>query len=280
MRTTRIAEAEMLESQLAEALAEARRGDGHAFEVVVLAGLRERLAGESVGLVAVEVWLDEEGAVLIADEIPRLDFDRRIDELVGLPDDAHDERVDGTFTIDELAAGLTFCGSQGRIAPFVDLLGRAIRTMPAPWCALSPLASQILEGAAPLDDDPAGGLWRTIEVTPWITDALALAGAAAALPRLDPPPPTAAAQAASRLSSDDAEMALFLGDAAELTYARSDDRRELFLELRRATERVTAMRDGRPVALTRLRSTSWSCPAEPGLYVFYIDGHPHVVEVG
>jgi hypothetical protein len=160
VRTTRIEEAELLEAQLVEALAETRRAEGHAFEVVALAGLRERLAGEPAALAAVDEWLDADGAVLLADEIADLELDRRIDELVGLPDDAHEERVDGTFAIDELSAGLTFCGNQARIAPFIELLGRAIQATPAPWCALSPLASRILESAPPLDDDPAGGLWR------------------------------------------------------------------------------------------------------------------------
>ncbi len=211
---------------------------------------------------------------------PRLELDRRTDELVALPDDAHDERVDGTFTIDELSAGLTFCGSQARVAPFIDLLDRAIRAMPAPWCALSPLASQILAGARPLDDDPAGGMWRTIEAAPWIQHSLALVGASPALPRIALEPPRVAAQAASRLPSEHAEMTIQLGESAEFSYVLADDRRELFLEVRHGTDRVTALRDGRPVTLKRLRSTSWSCPAEPGLYVFHIDGHPHVVEVG
>ncbi len=280
MRTTRIAEAEMLDSQLAEALADAQGEEGHAFEVAALAGLRERLAGESASLATVEAWLDAEGAVRLADEIPRLELDRRIDGLVALPDESHDERVDGTFTIDELSAGLTFCGSQARIAPFIDLLGRAIRAMPAPWCALSPLASQILQGAPPLDDDPAGGMWRTIEATPWIRESLAHAGGSPALPRIALDPPRVAAQAAPRLASEHAEMTIQLGEEADLTYARTEDRRELFLEVRQATDRVTALRDGRLVALKRLRPTSWSCPAEAGLYVFHIDGHPHVVEVG
>lgn len=291
MRTTRIEEAELLEAQLVEALAETRRAEGHAFEVVALAGLRERLAGEPAALAAVDEWLDADGAVLLADEIADLELDRRIDELVGLPDDAHEERVDGTFAIDELSAGLTFCGNQARIAPFIELLGRAIQATPAPWCALSPLASRILESAPPLDDDPAGGLWRTIESTPWLQDSLAPAGALPVVPgrtvgsplsvqRLAWQAPRAAAQSASRLPSEHAEMTISLGEAADLTYARAEGRGELFLEVRQATERVTAQCDGRPVALTRLRPASWSCPAEPGLYVFHIDGNPHVVEVG
>lgn len=280
MRTTMIEEVEMLESQLAEALDEARRGEGHAFEVAALAGLRERLGGELAGLAAVEEWLDGEGAVLLAEEIPHLEFDRRIDELVALHDDAHDERVDVAFTVDELSAGLTFCGSQARIAPFIDLLGRAIRATPAPWCALSPLASRILEGAPPLDDDPVGGMWRTIEATPWIQDSRALLGMSTEVPRLPVDPPRAVARAASHLSSELSALSITLGDAAELTYAGTEDSGELFLEVRHGTDQVTAQRDGRPVRLTQLRSTSWSCPAEPGLYVFYIDGRPHVVEVG
>lgn len=280
MRTTRIAEAEMLDSQLAEALAEAQGEGGHAFEVAAIAGLRERLAGAAASLAVVEAWLDEAGAVRLADEIPRLELDRRIDELVALPDDAHDERVDGTFTIDELSAGLTFCGSQARIAPFVDLLGRAIRAVPEPWCALSSLASRVLEGAPPLGDDPAGEMWRTIEATPWIRESLAFAGSSPAVPRIALERPRVAAQAAPHLPYEHTEMTLQLGGAADLTYAHTEDQGELFLEVRHATDRVTALRDGRLVALTRLRSTSWSCPAEPGLYVFHIDGHPHVVEVG
>ena len=275
-----IAEAEMLESQLAEALDEARRGEGHAFEVAALAGLRERLAGEPAGLAAVEEWLDGEGAVLLAGEVPHLELDRRIDDLVALHDDAHDERVDGAFTIDELSAGLTFCGSQGRIAPFIDLLGRAIRATTAPWCALSPLASRNLECAPPLDDDPAGGMWRTIEATPWIQDSRALARPSLGVQRLALEPRRTVAQAAALLSSEHAEMTISLGETADLTFARAEDRAELFLEVRHATDRVTALCDGRPVALARLRPTSWSCPAEPGLYVFHIDGRPHVVEVG
>jgi hypothetical protein len=233
-----------------------------------------------VSLAAVEVWLDEDGAALLADELPRLELDRRVDELVELPDDAHDERVDGTFTIDELSAGLTFCGSEARIAPFIELLGRAIRATPAPWCALSPLASRIRESAPPLEDDPAQALWEAIETTPWIQESVALAGAASGVPRLALGPSPVVAQAASRLPSEQAEMTIVLGEKAHLTYARTDAWRELFLEVAPATDRVSALRDGRPVVLKRLRATSWSCPAEPGLYVFHIDGHPHVFEVG
>lgn len=280
MRTTRIEEAELLEAQLVEALAEARRAAGHAFEVVALAGLRERLVSESAALAAVDEWLDADGAVLLADEIAHLELDRRIDELVGLPDDAHEERVDGTFTIDELSAGLTFCGNQARIAPFVELLGRAIQATPAPWCALSPLASRILESAPPLDDDPAGGLWRTIESTPWIQDSLALVGPPLDVQQLAVAAPRRVAQAASSLPSRPTDMKIRLGEMAELMYARSEEQGELFLEVLRATDRVHALRDGGAVSLTRRRPTTWTCPAEPGLYVFYIDENPYIVEVG
>ncbi len=196
-----------------------------------MAGLRERLAGESASLAVVEAWLDEEGAVRLADEIPRLELDRRIDELVTLADDAHDERVDGAFTLDELSAGLTFCGSQARVAPFIDLLGRAIRATPAPWCALSPLASQILRRAPPVDDDPAGAMWRTIETTPWVQESLALAGVSLVLPRIGEPTPRDAAQAAPHLPSKPTKLKVHFGEAAELTYAHTDDQRELFLEV-------------------------------------------------
>ena len=280
MRTTWMAEAKLLDSQLDEALAEAQHDEGHAFEVVALAGLRERLPGAPASLAAVEAWLEGEGAMRVAGEIPHLEFDRRIEELVALPDDAHDERMDGTFTIDELSAGLTFCGAQARIAPFIDLLRRAIRATPVPWYALSPLASRILRDAPPLKDDPAGEMWRTMETTRWIEDPRELSGATFDVQRLALEPRRASAQAASRLLSSHAELSISLGQTAELTLARTEERGELFLEVRHGTDQVTAQRDGRPVTLTRLRPTSWSCPAEPGLYVFYIDGRPHIVEVG
>lgn len=285
MRDHPTEESALLVEQVAAALADARQGESHAFEVALLAGLCERLPVRPAVLDEVDAWIDAEGADLLAGEIPRLDVDGRVDHLLALPDDAREERLDATFVLDEICAGLTFCGSESMADEGVEVVVRTIRSMPEPWQPMAPLASRILGRAPPLPNDPAGRLWRTVEAASWIAEMLARGRAvmpkgAFGVPRLDAPAPRARPQAATALPTEKAEVRLKLGDQGEITYVRTPTLGHLFIETAKEVHSIAAQRDGTPVMLKKQRSTTWTCPAEPGLYVLHLDGVPHVFEIG
>lgn len=266
----------LLEDQLREALADARAARAPAFEVALLAGLRERLPHRAPILDDVEGWLDGEGAEQLAQELPRIRIAPRVDVLLTQADEESDEeRADALLAFDELCAGMTFCGAEKRCRSAAELVARAVKADPQGWSALSDFASRVLQHAPPLAGDPAGLVWRAIEAAPALSAADdAPLVAAVSLPRLGREP--------ERLAASSRKMRLnkaTLGSAAEVALVESDEGVELLIALKAEDSVIAADHEGRALMLRSSHPRFWSCPAQPGLYVFTIDGTPYPVEI-
>lgn len=267
-------DAALLEQQLHEALADAQARRGPAFEVALLAGLRERMPGVPAIFTQVEAWIDEDGGSRLAEELPRIQVTRRAEPLLDPTDDeSDDERVDALLAFDELCAGFTFCGQASRCEGAARLVAQAVRARSEAWTALSDFAARLLERAPPREDDPAGLVWRAIEAAALLRHATAEEAEVAQLLRIERPRLLAAATGHPRAVTTP------LGARARVTFIESDEGAELYVEVDGAPATITVQRDGRPVELSAVRAGTWACPANSGLYVFFIDGTPHPIEI-
>lgn len=269
-------DASLLEEQLREALADASAARAPAFEVALLAGLRERLHGRPQILSLVDDWLEGEGAERLAQELPTLRIAPRVDALLTRPDDeGNDERTEALLAFDELCAGLTFCGAGQRCEGGARLVAQAVRARPHLWSALSDFASRVLEHAPPLADDPSGIVWRAIE-------------AAQALSAADDAPPVEAIpmlrfiREPARLAASSGNMQMktaMLGSIAKVAFVESAEGVGLLIELDTEDAVIAAEHEGRALILRPVHPRFWSCPAQPGLYVFTINGTPYPFEI-
>ncbi len=269
-------DASLLEQQLRDALVDASAARSPAFEVALLAGLRERMPGRSAIVDEVDEWLESAGADQLAAELPRIRIQSRAEPLLNPMDvEPDDERIDALLAFDELCAGFTFCGAAQRCEPAAELVARAIRARPEAWAAISDFASRVLQRAPPLAEDPAGRVWRAVEVA----QALAMSAGpspAAVSPLLQferEPMRLAASTGGPRVQKRP------LGSSTQVVFIESAEGSELLLEVEGEAATVSAERGGHPVALTVLRPGTWACPAEAGLYVFTINGKAYPVQV-
>ena len=271
-------DAALLEQQLHDALEDAQAGRAPAFEVALLAGLRERLPGDAPILASVESWIEGEGADRLADELPRIQVAPRAEALLDSPsEDADDERVDALLAFDELCAGLTFCGASRRCEPAAHLVARSVRAHPQPWATLSNLASRILQHAAPVADDPAGIVWRAVEAAErlWQQSAAETAEVAqiASIPR---------ERRLAASTRDPKVITIPLGEHAHLTFVESVEGAELLVHLDDHATTIAAQRDGQSVVFLPVsdRPGTWRCPADTGLYVLFLNGIPFPFNLG
>ena len=269
-------DAALLEDQLREALADARAARAPAFEVALLAGLRDRLPGSAPILNDVDNWLDGEGAERLAQELLLIRIAPRVDALLMQTDEAgDDERTDALLAFDELCAGLTFCGLAKRCESAAHLVARAVRARSQFWSVLADFASQVLQHAPPLAGDPAGIVWRAIE-------------AAQALSVADDGPPVEAIpilrfnREPERLAASSGKMQMqtaTLGSVAKVAFVESAEGMEMLIELTTEDSAIAAEHAGRALNLRPVHPRFWSCPAQPGLYVFTINGTPYPFEI-
>lgn len=270
----------LLERQLTEALDEVASGRGDPLEVASLAGLLERTSPDSAALAAADAWLDSDGAQVLHDAFAVIDFDRLVDAAID-PDLDEDERWDGLSALEEACAAVTYGGEPARAVEPIDLAVRSINALPEYWTAFSERASRILEKAAPLGDDPSRALWRAIEAAQFFVEPLPEEAneERKELRRLAPPPALPAA-AADILGADPLETPPYpVGPHATLVIQRTEREIRMILQVKGDVQRVEALRDGEPVNLEK-RGRMFACPYLPGVYVFWIDGAPHRVEVG
>lgn len=268
----------LLEAQLHEALDDARHARAPAFEVALLAGLRERLPGRPQILNLVDDWIEGEGAARLAQELPTIRIAPRVEVLLTQPDgEGDDERTEALLAFDELCAGLTFCGLGQRCDSGARLVARAVRARPQVWSGLSDFASRVLQHAPPLVDDPAGIVWRAIE-------------SAQALSAVDDAPPVEAipvlrfSREPARLAASSGKMQLktkpaTLGSVAKVAFVESAESVELLIELNTEDTLIVAEHNCRALILRPVHPRFWSCPAQPGLYVFTINGTPYPFEI-
>lgn len=269
-------DASLLEDQLRTALADATAAQAPAFEVALLAGLRERLPGRPQILLIIDDWFEGEGAERLARELPAIRIAPRVDALLTQPDEeSEDERIDALLAFDELCAGLTFCGAGQRCEGGARLVARAVRARPLVWSSLSNFASRVLQYAPPLADDPAGIVWRAIEATQALS-------AAEAMPPVEIIPLFRFSREPARLAASSGrpqtEIAT-LGAVAKVAYVESAESVELLIEVDSEDAEIAAEHEGRALILRPVVPRYWSCPAQPGLYVFTINGTPYPFEI-
>lgn len=269
-------EAELLEEQLREALADAQTARVPAFEVALLAGLRERMAGQPDILRLADDWLDRDGAAQIAQEIPAIRIAPRVDALLSqLDEDDEEERTEALLAFDELCAGFTYCGFGSRCDGAARVIAGAIRAAPQVWSSLSDFASRVLQHAPPLADDSAGLVWRAIEA------AQALAAAPHESP-VEAIPLLRFSREPARLAASSGKIQTKtapLGSVAEVALIESPEGVELLIRASSDDAIVSAEHEGQALSLHSVHSGFWSCPAEPGLYVFTINGTPYPFEI-
>lgn len=268
-------DAALLEDQLREALADARAARAPAFEVALLAGLRDRLPGGAPILNDVDNWLDGEGAERLAQELPRIRIAPRVDALLMQTDGEDDERTDALLAFDELCAGLTFCGLAKRCESAAHLVARAVRARSQVWSVLSDFASRVLQHAPPLADDPASIVWRAVEAA----QTLSVADDA---PPVEALPMLRFSREPARLAASSGKMqkqTASLGSVAEVAFVESAEGMELLIELTNEDSAIAAEHEGRALTLRLVHPRFWSCPAQPGLYVFTINGTPYPFEI-
>ncbi len=269
-------EAELLEEQLRAALVDAQSARSPAFEVALLAGLRQRMAGQPDILRLADDWFDGDGAAQIAQEIPAIGIAPRVDALLSQLDE-HDEeeRTDALLAFDELCAGFTYCGFGSRCDGAARVIARAIRAMPQVWSPLSDFASRVLQHAPPLTDDPAGLVWRAIEAAQALSEA-PNQSPVEAIPMLRfIREPARLAASSGKIQSKTA----LLGSVAEVALVESPEGVELLIRANSDDAIVSAEHEGQALILHPVHSGFWSCPAEPGLYVFTINGTPYPFEI-
>lgn len=269
-------DAVLIEAQLSEALADAQAARAPAFEVALLAGLRERMAGQPDILRLADDWLDADGAAQIAQEIPAIRIAPRVDALLSqLDEHSEDERTEALLAFDELCAGFTYCGFGSRCDGAARVLARAIRATPQVWSPLSDFASRVLEHAPPLADDPAGLVWRAIEAAQALSEA-PNQSPVEAIPMLRfIREPARLAASSGKIQTKTAT----LGSAAEVALVDSPEGVELLIHTNADGAMVSAEHEGQALILRPVHSGFWSCPAEPGLYVFTINGTPYPFEI-
>lgn len=269
-------DAELLEEQLREALADARAARAPAFEVALLAGLRERLHGRPQILILVDDWLAGDGAARLAQELPTIRIAPRVEALLNhLDEEGDDERIEALLAFDELCAGMTFCGLGQRCDGGARLVARAVKALPQVWSPLSDFASRVLQHAPPLADDPAGIVWRAIEATQALS-------ATQDAPPVEAIPMLRFNREPARLAASSGKMQLQtapLGSVAKVAFVESGEGVELLIELDAEDIVITAEHEGRALILRPVHPRFWSCPAQPGLYVFTINGTPYPIKI-
>ncbi len=269
-------EAALLEEQLRAALVDAQAAHAPAFEIALLAGLRERMAGQPDILRLANDWLDGGGAAQIAQEIPAIRIAPRVDALLSQLDE-HDEeeRTEALLAFDELCAGFTYTGFGSRCDGAARVIARAIRATPQVWSPLSDFASRVLQLAPPLADDPSRLVWRAIEA------AQALSEVPNQSP-VDAIPMLRFMREPARLAASSGKIQLEvapLGSVAEVALVESSEGVELLIRANADDATISAEHDGQALSLRSVHSGFWSCPAASGLYVFTINGTPYPFEI-